>query len=145
MESTSLRLSSSLLNHPVSSSRRLAYEASRRLAYEAGDRRTAEAIASPPDVETDDFQVMCVQDTARACIAAGVPWSPREANAVRHQYRTLSDEEKAQILALKDLGAAQWCPESSAKSPRREEGGWRRCGYRSRGCSSPVRGHSGGL
>lgn len=27
-------------------------------------------------------------------------------NAVRHQYRTLSDEEKAQMLALKDLGAA---------------------------------------
>lgn len=27
-------------------------------------------------------------------------------NAVRHQYRQLSDEEKAQMVALKDLGAA---------------------------------------
>lgn len=27
-------------------------------------------------------------------------------NAVRHQYRVLSDEEKAQMLAVKDLGAA---------------------------------------
>lgn len=27
-------------------------------------------------------------------------------NAVRHQYRTLSDAEKAQMQALKDLGAA---------------------------------------
>ena len=27
-------------------------------------------------------------------------------NAVRHQYRVLSDEEKAQMVALKDLGAA---------------------------------------
>jgi hypothetical protein len=27
-------------------------------------------------------------------------------NAVRHQYRVLSDAEKAQMLALKDLGAA---------------------------------------
>lgn len=27
-------------------------------------------------------------------------------NAVRHTYRTLSDEEKAQMVALKDLGAA---------------------------------------
>lgn len=27
-------------------------------------------------------------------------------NAVRHQYRVLSDSEKAQMLALKDIGAA---------------------------------------
>lgn len=27
-------------------------------------------------------------------------------NAVRHTYRVLSDEEKAQMVALKDLGAA---------------------------------------
>lgn len=27
-------------------------------------------------------------------------------NAVRHAYRVLSDEEKAQMLALKDMGAA---------------------------------------
>lgn len=27
-------------------------------------------------------------------------------NAVRHAYRVLSDEEKAQMFALKDLGAA---------------------------------------
>jgi len=27
-------------------------------------------------------------------------------NAVRHQYRVLSDAEKAQMVALKDLGAA---------------------------------------
>ena len=27
-------------------------------------------------------------------------------NAVRHQYRTLSDEQKVQMVALKDLGAA---------------------------------------
>ena len=27
-------------------------------------------------------------------------------NAVRHQYRVLTDAEKAQMLALKDLGAA---------------------------------------
>lgn len=27
-------------------------------------------------------------------------------NAVRHQYRTLTDEEKARMLALKDLAAA---------------------------------------
>ena len=27
-------------------------------------------------------------------------------NAVRHQYRTLTDGEKAQMVALKDLGAA---------------------------------------
>ena len=27
-------------------------------------------------------------------------------NAVRHAYRVLSDEEKAQMVALKDLGAA---------------------------------------
>lgn len=27
-------------------------------------------------------------------------------NAVRHAYRVLSDEEKAQMMALKDLGAA---------------------------------------
>lgn len=27
-------------------------------------------------------------------------------NAVRHQYRVLSDEEKAQMVALKDIGAA---------------------------------------
>lgn len=27
-------------------------------------------------------------------------------NAVRHKYRVLSDEEKAQMVALKDLGAA---------------------------------------
>lgn len=27
-------------------------------------------------------------------------------NVVRHAYRVLSDEEKAQMLALKDLGAA---------------------------------------
>ena len=27
-------------------------------------------------------------------------------NAVRHKYRTLSDEEKAQMLAVKDLAAA---------------------------------------
>jgi hypothetical protein len=27
-------------------------------------------------------------------------------NAVRHTYRVLSDDEKAQMLALKDIGAA---------------------------------------
>jgi hypothetical protein len=27
-------------------------------------------------------------------------------NAVRHQYRSLSDEEKAQMLEVKDLGAS---------------------------------------
>ena len=27
-------------------------------------------------------------------------------NVVRHQYRVLTDDEKAQMLALKDLGAA---------------------------------------
>lgn len=27
-------------------------------------------------------------------------------NAVRHQYRILSDEEKAQMVAIKDAGAA---------------------------------------
>lgn len=27
-------------------------------------------------------------------------------NAVRHTYRVLSDDEKAQMLALKDMGAA---------------------------------------
>lgn len=27
-------------------------------------------------------------------------------NAVRHQYRVLSDEEKAKMLAIKDAGAA---------------------------------------
>ena len=27
-------------------------------------------------------------------------------NAVRHQYRVLTDEEKAQMVALKDIGAA---------------------------------------
>lgn len=27
-------------------------------------------------------------------------------NAVRHTYRVLSDEEKAQMVALKDMGAA---------------------------------------
>ncbi len=27
-------------------------------------------------------------------------------NAVRHAYRVLSDDEKAQMLALKDMGAA---------------------------------------
>lgn len=27
-------------------------------------------------------------------------------NAVRHAYRVLSDEEKAQMVALKDIGAA---------------------------------------
>ena len=27
-------------------------------------------------------------------------------NAVRHQYRILSDDEKSQMVALKDLGAA---------------------------------------
>ncbi len=27
-------------------------------------------------------------------------------NAVRHTYRVLSDEEKAQMVALKDIGAA---------------------------------------
>ena len=27
-------------------------------------------------------------------------------NTVRHQYRTLTDAEKAQMLALKDIGAA---------------------------------------
>ncbi|WP_417255328.1 hypothetical protein [Celeribacter halophilus] len=27
-------------------------------------------------------------------------------NAVRHKYRTLTDEEKAQMVELKDLGAA---------------------------------------
>ncbi len=27
-------------------------------------------------------------------------------NAVRHTYRVLSDEEKAQMIALKDIGAA---------------------------------------
>lgn len=27
-------------------------------------------------------------------------------NAVRHKYRVLTDEEKAQMVALKDLGAA---------------------------------------
>ena len=27
-------------------------------------------------------------------------------NAVRHQYRVLTDDEKAQMVALKDLGAA---------------------------------------
>lgn len=27
-------------------------------------------------------------------------------NAVRHQYRVLTEEEKAQMVALKDLGAA---------------------------------------
>jgi len=29
-----------------------------------------------------------------------------ENNAVRHQYRTLSDKEKAHMVELKDLGAA---------------------------------------
>ncbi|MDF2140828.1 hypothetical protein [Paenirhodobacter sp. CAU 1674] len=29
-----------------------------------------------------------------------------ENNAVRHKYRTLTDQEKAQMVAIKDLGAA---------------------------------------
>lgn len=39
-------------------------------------------------------------------------------NAVRHQYRVLSDEEKAQMVEIKDLGAAMLTKVQSIGSSR---------------------------